>query len=231
MTKYFLLLAALCFSTVSMQGAYIMGFSNTATIELSVTTTTGVFSFNAFDSGWYDSTGSHTNSNDNYIISDPSLGCTGCDGFAQTTTTHDYFAFRLGNSTVTGNVLSATLSVPNPVAGYLGPVGGLLVSLWDVTTDLNTVVANAAGQVGTYNDLGSGVLYSTRVVGPADNGTNILFNLNANALTAIASASGPNGTSLFGIGGSLGNTAVPEPSALALLAVGLLGFGIRLRKR
>jgi hypothetical protein len=220
-----------------MRAAYIFAFTPFGTQTLTVNTTTGSFPNTAFATGWYDSTGFNDPSNQNYIISDPALGCAGCDGFSLSHTTHDFFAFRLGQGIITGTILSATLSVGNPISpnpGFLGPNGDLLVSLWDVTTPVSTLTAGGSGLTGIYNDLGTGSLFGSRVTSAADNGTQIAFNLNANALAAIAAASGVEGTSLFAIGGSISLASVPEPSTWALLGAGLLVLTLRrdsLKKR
>lgn len=203
---------------------FVFGFTPSGTQTLSVTTTTSVFNFDAFDTGWYNTSGFHDPNNLNYLVgsgganANCGLGC------------NDFFAFRLGNGTITGTILSATLSIGNPAAnGYTGPPASSTVTLWDVSTVVATLTAGGSGLVGIYNDLGSGVQYGSRSVSAADNNTQVVFSLNNQALNAIATAGGANGASLFAIGGSL--NAVPEPSTWALMGTSLLAMLVRRRKR
>jgi hypothetical protein len=183
--------------------------------------------------GWYDSTGFHDAANVNYEAEDPTIACPGGCAGASNIFAHDFFSFRLGNGIITGTVTAATLAVANPAGGYAGPVAGMQMSLWDVTTPVGTLNASsAAGAAGIaiWNDLASGVLYSQRTVSGADNNTNIVYTLDASALAAIQSAAGPQGSSLFAIGGAL-NPAVPEPGTWMLMGAGLLGVLLRWRRR
>jgi hypothetical protein len=217
----------------SSDAAYMFGFSGAtggaviANPVLGVLTTSGLFNINAHETGWYDTTNSHTPTNPNYYT----CTVTGCD----TSAANDFFVFRLG--TITGTFLDATLTVYNPGAipdgnnGYSGPAQGLVMTLWDFTGSINDLVAGTAGP-GTYTDLGSGIQYASRLVGPADNGTNVVFNLNANALTAIQAALNSNqGPGLFVIGGTLADEAVPEPGTWALMGAGLAGLAFLRRRR
>jgi len=75
-----------------------------------------------------------------------------------------------------------------------------------------------------------GLLALAAIDGP--NGRSVMFNLNAAALAAFAAASGPQGTSLFAIGGSLEPLGeVPEPGTCALMGAGLAGLAFLRRPR
>ena len=205
--------------------AYIFGFSALGVGDqtLQVVTTDGAFDIDAFEGGWYRSTGSHTPDNTNYALCE--LGTVECD-VNLTFESNNFFAFRLG--TITGTFLSATLSLFNPDGS--NDLDGT-VSLWDFGGDINSLLGGTGG-VGAFNDLGSGILYGSRAVSVADENTQIVFNLNAVALAAIESALNANGgPGLFVIGGSLESAQVPEPMTLTLVGIGLGAAGYRRRRR
>jgi hypothetical protein len=223
MKKFLPLFALTLLGTSAAQAGWMFGFSPFGDQILSVTTTDGVFNIQAFDTGWYTSTGLHDPLNPNYIICEANtLGCGLLDEF------RDFFAFRLG--TITGNFLSATLSVGNPGGGYNGPAGGLVVGLWDFTGDIDDLL-NGTGGVGAFTDLGSGVSYGNRAVTAADDATQVVFNLNAAALAAIQAAlNSSGGPGLFVIGGSI-TGEVPEPGTFLSLGAGLLAVAVLRRRR
>jgi hypothetical protein len=150
------------------------------------------------DSGWYDSTGFHARSNNNYIV-----------GFQGTylvigteppftympITYHDFFVFDL--STVTGPINSGILSIFNPAPSTCGfPCGYQSLSptetytVFDVSTPLNELDANHTG-VGSllspaiFNDLGSGPVFGSTTVSASDNGSMVNIVLNREAIDAI----------------------------------------------
>jgi hypothetical protein len=138
MTKLLPLLALTLLASSTAHAGWVFGFSPFGSQTLSVTTSDGVFAINAFDKGWYTSTGIHDPGNTNYILCEANtLGCGLLDEY------RNFFAFRLG--TITGNFLSATLSVGNPGNGYFGPAGGLTVGLWDFTGDIDDLLDGTGG--------------------------------------------------------------------------------------
>ena len=164
----------------------------------------------ATSTGWWDSTGGHSASNPNYGVGD-----------GNTAPNHnDFFVFNLAN--VVGPITSAQLSIGNPSTGFADgiPAGTSSLSIWDVSTPISTLIADGTGQIGIFNDLGSGTLYASRTVSAADDGTQVLISLNSSALAALNAAEGGQ----FAVGGALSVSSVPEPGSLVLLGSGLAGL-------
>lgn len=184
----------------------------------------GTTDIQASFTGWYDYTGLHQSGNPDYIAGNCSLGA--CGGAAAY---NDFFVFDL--SGVSGPITSAQLSIGNPGAPYPGYSGAASAtySNYDVTTPIATLEAGNTGATGIYNDLGSGVLYAATGVSTADNGTQVLINLDADALTALNAAEGGQ----WAVGGTLGtfSAGVPEPTTWAMFILGIFGVGAMLRSR
>lgn len=213
------------------QNNYLFGFSNgTELRQLELQTSTGVFTLNALDSGWYFQSGFHGASNNNYIVGECTVSCSR-QGFY-----NDYFTFDLAS--VTGTITAATLSAFNPdyVSGILSTW-----SVWDVGTSIPLLDVNRADGdltgIGIFADLQSGTLFGSRSVTGVVDGTVVSVDLNGNALSALNAGIG----SQFAIGGTLraGRVipgipgGVPEPStwAMMLLGFGLVGGAMRSAKR
>jgi len=176
----------------------------------------------ATNTGWYDQTGFSENAG-NYIagVCGSSDACVGDNLDA-----NDYFVFDL--SDVSGAITSAELSIGNPTSGYISPNPSETFNVWDVSTPISTLIASNTGQVGIYNDLGSGNLYGSTSVSLADDGNQVLVNLGAQALADIQAAEGNS----FAVGGEVDPAGVPEPTSMLLLGAGLAALmtvGRRLR--
>jgi len=192
---------------------------------------------NSTSFGWWDSTGTHTAVITNYGTGDD----------AENVDHRSFFVFNL--SGLSGTVVSATLQIFNPI--YLSPDPSETLSIFDVSTSIAALTASGTGQVGIYNDLGTGTLFGSTSVSAANNGANVNIPLNSAALAALQSGLGGS----FAFGGSLttlsapglvegvfllssANTGtrqlvlntIPEPATLVLLGSGLAAIGIARRR-
>ncbi len=142
------------------------------------------------DSGWWDNTGSHTAANKNYV--------TGQIGGTQY---RSFFVFDLTNTLE--NIVGARLRLFNPTNppgfGYQSPDPTETYTMYDVSTPIPQLRANGSGQVGIFNDLGSGTEYGSQTVSSADNGRIVTIDLNAAAIAYLNAARG----GLAALGGAL----------------------------
>lgn len=136
------------------------------------------------DSGWWNATGFHDATNDNYFV--------GQSGGLQY---RDYFVFNLAG--VTQPISSATLQVYNPAVangdsgnGYISIDPTETYTVFDVSTPLAALQASNSGQVGIFNDLGTGVPFGATVASPASNGQVLSIPLNAPGVAALNAAAG-----------------------------------------
>ncbi len=168
----------------------------------------------ATNGGWYSNDGNtDLPGNTNYLVGQT-------DGL----THRNFFTFDL--SSVTGTITSAVLSLYNPSIGFAGNSKTFVIH--DVTSIIPALISNV-DSVATYNGIGAGTVIGSKVVDSSSADTDVLVNLNPFALAALNSLVG-NGS--FGIGGTIGVSAVPLPAALPMFGFAVAGlFGAARRKK
>src|SRR5207253_1940031 len=92
------------FANSASADTYVFGFSSGDIGTQQLILNGGAFVLGATSTGWYDSTGSHSSGNTNYIAAAP---C--CDGLNRNF--NDFFVFDL--TSVTAPITSAVLSITN----------------------------------------------------------------------------------------------------------------------
>jgi hypothetical protein len=136
----------------------------------------GSITLSAADSGWWDNTGDHSASNKNYVA-----------GQSLPDIFRNYFVFNLG--TVNQPIVSAQLRLFNPIGGYSGDSTETF-TLFDVSTSLATLQASGSGQVGIFNDLGSGTIYGAQNFQESDEREFKAVPMNSSGVSAINAALG-----------------------------------------
>jgi hypothetical protein len=208
----------------------MFGFSPYGSQALVLTIDESTVTLNATNTGWW-STGTagyldRIPSNPNYIVNYSE------DSFFGKT--NDFFVFDL-SQLGSGQITDAYLSIGNPPVGIYGfPYGGYWspnlteqLYFYDVSTDIDAIVTGSGHNLDIFNDLGSGILYGSRTVSAADNGTQVIIDLNENGINSLNSALGEK----WAIGGTLSPSAVPEPTSLLLLGTGLGVIGLAALRR
>ena len=135
------------------------------------------------DSGWYDDTGFHNPSNQNYIAG----LCSACGGGGAVF--RNWFVFDL---TGVGTAISAVLRLDTSTV----ETGGTY-SLWDVLTGVGTLTAGGSGLTGIFDDLGMGDMFGSIAITADQDNEIIEIALSSAALASINAADG-----LWAIGGS-----------------------------
>ncbi len=156
----------------------------------------------ATDLGHYEASGMHDPSSTNYAV-----------GTAPGFEFNNFFVFDL---TAYHAISSAVLQVyllgdsetPTPpvtifpAGGYISHDSAETWDLFDVGTDIGTLVGGTGG-VSAFDDLGSGTAFGSVVITAADEGSQVEVALNTAALASLNAANG-----LWAIGGAL-STATP----------------------
>jgi hypothetical protein len=150
---------------------------------------------NAIDSGSIRSDGTHTATNNNYVV-----GQTATSPVAAMEV-RNYTTFVLPATTPT--ILGAELRLVNPAGSYNSPDPAETYTLYDVSAtaqalDATRLVGDATG-IAIHGDLGSGTVFGSRVVSAADNNTTVAITLNAAGVAALNAAIG----STISLGGAL----------------------------
>lgn len=210
------MMALVALPQVAKAQPYVFGFSSTtdpADGRTQLSLNGGAIVLNSYDRGWYDTSGTHSPSNDNY----------------GTGATHNTF-FLFDLSSVGTSITSATMQFYNPTNGYLSPNLSETLEIHDISTSYASISAGTGG-VGAYNDLGSGILYGAQTVSAADNGQVVTVTLNGSAVSALETAR--TGSAQWGAGAALllAGSSAPEPGTLALLALGGAAAFVRRRRK
>ncbi|MEO8270975.1 MAG: lectin-like protein, partial [Aureliella sp.] len=129
------------------------------------------------DSGWWNSGGYHDATNDNYLT-----------GQAYGEQYRNYVVFDLAG--VEGNIVGATLKLFNPSGGYVSLDDSETFSLFDVSTPVPLLTSSGFGELGIFDDLGSGVAFGSQAVSMSDDGRVVSITLNAAGLQALSAAAG-----------------------------------------
>lgn len=204
----------------------------------------GTMVINYTSRGFYYSSGTAIPSG-SYVAGDDR----GDSNFSFSNDIRSYFVFDL--SSVALPIESAKLALSQPANGFSSADPSESYELHDVVSPVSQLMFGVPG-VAVHTDLGTGVVYGSRTITAADNGTVVEIELNAAAINALNSSH-----SLFAFGGSITTldnvanneyafgftfrgteiielqlTVVPEPSTLLLLgivAINLLGNRRRTR--
>lgn len=192
-----------------------------AAIALLLSVSSHASTLNAIDFGWYNENGFHSSENDNYIV--------GTNFPVPNIMYRNFFVFDLSGL---GDVESATLRLFT----FQVPAQGQFV-LWDVQTEIASLVAGGQGLTSTYGDLGSGESYGNISISADQDNEFIEITLNSAAIDSINAAGG-----LWALGGSNNNDdltafgassdfhipqlilqpiSIPIPSAFVFLISGL----------
>lgn len=139
--------------------------------------------FTAFDQGRYNIDGNHTPSDGSYSA--------GANGGGDD---RNFFAFDLAGAF---EVVSATFTLNT--AGYSSGDGAELWRMFDVSTDVTSLVAGGNGLTATHDDLGSGTTFGDILLTEATQNSFVTVTLNLNGITALNAAIG----GLFAIGGAV----------------------------
>jgi hypothetical protein len=159
----------------------------------------GTITVDTTDRGYYYNYDFSDNTNKNYITGQLNVGST--VGF------HSFFTFG-PLSGLSGPIVSATLSLFNPVAGYSSSQSSETLVIDGFTGNVTTL--DAGGTVsGEYNALAAGATFASQSVNAATDGAFINIALNSNAIAFLNANSG----STFAFGGYLSGIPVSDTSS------------------
>lgn len=149
----------------------------------------------AVDSGFYSWDGEHSPGISNYLAGDVATSAAN--------ERRNFFVFDL--SGVTSPVLGASLSIYNPSDppdsgdGYRSPDPFETYAVFEITTDIGTLIGGGTGLTTVFDDLGGGIEYGSVDLTQADNGALVAVPLNGDAVTSINNAAG----GLWAVGGAV----------------------------
>ena len=206
------------------------------------------FTFNAVDSGWYNSAGGNAKglispTDTNYFAGQFPIG----PGLNY----NNFFVFNI--SGIVGNILSAILTLDDSGAGAV--VGGPVTYSVGSVSDAAASVSSSTASLTIYNDLAGGVLYGAQA--GINAAGNVVITLDGAALTALAVAGSgfviggdvtspsPDGSNHYlftnpNTGNDLSpieqlsvttDAITPEPVSFAMLGAGLVTLGLLARRR
>ncbi len=149
----------------------------------------------AVDAGFYNQDGNHSPSLTNYSAGKPAASAI--------RENRNFYVFDL--SGISSPVTSATLTIycpsdpPDSGDGYKSQDPSETYTLFEVTTDITTLVTGGTGLTGVFDDLGGGIEYGMVDMSAADNGVMVSIPLNAGALGSLNAAAG----GLWAVGGAV----------------------------
>lgn len=192
----------------SANAAYLFAFTPSGVQTLTINGTTVI---QANQTGWFNSSGTHTAENTNYFVGD-------LDGQQH----NNFFGFDLSN--ISGVITSAVLNIGNDLGSGLSG-GPVTWTTYDVDGAINT--NQSYSNVGIFTDLGSGTSYGA--VGVAAPTSNVSLALNASGLAAVSNSVGKS----FFVGGTLTPlvAAVPEPATWLMMILGFAAIGGVMRRK
>lgn len=219
------LAASLAFSGAAQADQYIFGFSDLNRgngLTVNGSTTLGMA-----DQGWYHQTGTHTPSNQNYIVGQ----CVSSSCGALVGDFRNWFVFDIAN------LRSPVTSLSLRLYTYDVTLSSGNYYLNDVDTSLAALTGGSGG-VAAYNDLGTGANYGFRFfLSATDSSQFVDIDLNNAAIAGLNAAIGGS-ASQWGIGGAFSAGQVPVPPApiplppsAALLLGGLLAMRFATKRK
>jgi PEP-CTERM motif len=199
----------------------IFAFTDASSVQLVIDGTV----YQASSTGWYSDVGFHDDANPNYFAGLCGDACTP-EGELR-----DFAVFDLGEGVTATSAVIRLFNPSTPDAGYISPNPSELFRLYDVSTGVRDLVSDQTDATDIFDDLGSGLVFGSRIVSAADDGSYVEIALSAEGVASLSSAVGS-----WAVGGALDLSEapapepVPEPTTLLLLGSGLI-VGRRLRKR